>query len=99
MRTVVGVNRFTGGSDRIAIDTLEIDPGVEERQRRRMAKLRAERDAARVETTLGRLRAAAAGGANTVPHILECARAYCTLHEIRAAMEEVFGAYREPVFF
>ena len=99
MRTVVGVNRFTGGSDRIAIDTLEIDPGVEERQRRRMAKLRAERDAARVETTLGRLRAAAAAGANTVPHILECARAYCTLHEIRASMEEVFGAYREPVFF
>jgi methylmalonyl-CoA mutase, N-terminal domain len=34
-----------------------------------------------------------------MPFILDCARAYCTLYEIRAAMEEVFGAYREPVFF
>ena len=36
---------------------------------------------------------------SVVPHILECARAYCTLYEIRAALESVFGAYREPVFF
>jgi methylmalonyl-CoA mutase N-terminal domain/subunit len=34
-----------------------------------------------------------------IPHILEAARAYSTLYEIRAAMEGVFGAYREPVFF
>jgi methylmalonyl-CoA mutase N-terminal domain/subunit len=27
------------------------------------------------------------------------ARAYCTLYEIRAAMEAEFGAYKEPVFF
>ena len=99
LRTVVGVNRFTGGSDRVEIDTLQIDPDVEARQRKRLAGLRAERDGEKAEAALGRLRAAAAGGANTVPHILDCARAYCTLYEIRAAMEEVFGAYREPVFF
>jgi methylmalonyl-CoA mutase N-terminal domain/subunit len=34
-----------------------------------------------------------------MPFILECARRYCTLYEIRAALESVFGAYREPVFF
>ena len=99
MRTVVGVNRFTGGSAGIEIDTLQIDPDVEARQRERLARLREERDGAKAEAALRRLRAAAAGGANTVPYILDCARAYCTLYEIRAAMEEVFGAYREPVFF
>ena len=99
LRTVVGVNRFTGGSDRIEIDTLHIDPGVEARQRERLGRLRAERDGEMAEAALARLREAAAGGDNTVPHILDCARAYCTLYEIRAAMEEVFGAYREPVFF
>jgi len=31
--------------------------------------------------------------------VLDTARAYCTLYEIRAALESVFGAYREPVFF
>ena len=99
LRQVVGVNAFTDGSDEINIDTLQIDPGVEKRQRARMARLRRERDDARVEAALAALRRAARSGKNTVPYILDCARAYCTLYEIRAAMETVFGAYREPVFF
>ena len=45
------------------------------------------------------LRDAARGTENVFPHILDCARAYCTLFEIRRALEDVFGAYREPVFF
>ena len=36
---------------------------------------------------------------NVIPAMLDCARAYCTLFEIRHALEEVYGAYREPVFF
>ncbi len=99
LRRVVGVNAFTGGSEEIEIDTLRIDPDVERRQRARMARLRNERDDARAQASLAALRRAAATGENTVPRILECARSWCTLHEIRAAMETVFGAYREPVFF
>ncbi len=99
LRTVVGVNDFVDGADEVEIDTLQIDPDVEKRQRRRMARLREERDGERVARTLASLKAAAAGDQNLVPHILECAHAYCTLYEIRAAMEHVFGAYREPVFF
>jgi methylmalonyl-CoA mutase N-terminal domain/subunit len=45
------------------------------------------------------LRAAARTEANLIPFILDAARADATLYEIRAAMEETFGAYREPVFF
>lgn len=99
LRTVVGVNDFTDGSGKVEIETLQIAPDVERRQRRRMARLRAERDAERAELGLARLRTAAAGEENLVPLILECAHANCTLYEIRAAMEDVFGAYREPVFF
>ena len=99
LRTVVGVNDFVDGADEVEIDTLQIDPDVEKRQRRRMARLREERDGERVARTLASLKAAAAGDENLVPRILECAHAYCTLYEIRAAMEHVFGAYREPVFF
>ena len=61
--------------------------------------MRATRDNALVHAAARR---AARGGArheNVVPYILDCARAYCTLYEIRAALEDVFGAYREPVFF
>jgi methylmalonyl-CoA mutase, N-terminal domain len=98
-RTIVGVNQFTDGSEEVAIDTLRIDPDVEERQRERMARLREERDDEAVNQTLSALTEAARTGQNLVPRILDCARAYCTLYEIRHAMEEVFGAYKEPVFF
>jgi methylmalonyl-CoA mutase N-terminal domain/subunit len=98
-RVVVGVNDFTEGSGDIEIDMLRIDPSVEERQRRRMAELRARRDDGEVARSLSALTEACRGHENLVPRILDCARAYCTLHEIRHAMEEVFGSYKEPVFF
>ncbi|MDT8339972.1 MAG: methylmalonyl-CoA mutase family protein [Longimicrobiales bacterium] len=98
-RVVVGVNEFAEGSGDIEIDTLRIDPTVEARQRERMARLRERREETRVRTALAALTRAAEEGENVVPFILECARAYCTLYEIREAMEQVFGAYREPVFF
>ncbi len=98
-RKVVGVNDFTEGSESIEIDTLRISPEIEEKQRARLARLRAERDEARVGDALAALRAAAETGDNLVDPILDCARAWCTLYEIREAMERVFGSYKEPVFF
>ena len=98
-RLVVGMNEFTEGSEDIEIDTLKIDASVEERQRRRMAELRALRDDDRVQETLQTLEAVCRDGGNVVPAILDCARADCTLYEIRHAMEVVFGNYKEPVFF
>ena len=43
--------------------------------------------------------AAARDDVNLVPAMLDAARAYATLYEIRAALESVYGSYREPVFF
>ena len=64
-----------------------------------MAALRARRDAQEVARTLSALTEACGSEGNIVPLILDCARAYCTLFEIRHAMEAVFGSYKEPVFF
>jgi methylmalonyl-CoA mutase N-terminal domain/subunit len=52
-----------------------------------------------VRRTLAALTQACRTDENVVPKILDCARAYCTLYEIRHAMEQVFGSYKEPVFF
>ena len=98
-RVVVGVNHFMEGSEKIEIDRLKIDESVERLQVARVAELRASRDSARVDQTLAALRQASSGAQNLVPAILDCARASCTLYEIRHAMEEVFGSYKEPVFF
>jgi len=93
------VNEFVTDEPELSIPTLKVGADAEREQRARMAKMRAERDQAACTQALDRLRQAARGTENVFPHILECARRYCTLYEIRAAMEDVFGAYREPVFF
>jgi methylmalonyl-CoA mutase N-terminal domain/subunit len=97
-KLVVGVNEFVTDEPELTIPILKIGD-TEAHQKERMAKLRAERDNVLVQQRLNELREAAKGSANLIPFILNAARAYCTLYEIRAAMEDVFGAYREPVFF
>jgi len=98
-RVIVGVNDFVTDEPELKIELLKIAEATERDQRQRMAKMRAERDSDLVEKRLTALREAAKTSQNLMPFILDCARAYCTLYEIRAAMEAVFGAYREPVFF
>ncbi|MCC7052274.1 MAG: methylmalonyl-CoA mutase [Gemmatimonadaceae bacterium] len=98
-RLVVGVNAFANDDEEITIPLLKVGMDAEREQRARMAAMRAGRDNDAVARHLEALRAGARGSANLVPLILDCARSYGTLYEIRAALEDVFGAYREPVFF
>ncbi|HWH51763.1 MAG TPA: methylmalonyl-CoA mutase family protein [Gemmatimonadaceae bacterium] len=98
-RAIVGVNEFVTDEPELSIPILKVGADAEQSQRERMAQMRAARDGAACDAALERLRAASAGTENVFPYILDCARRYCTLYEIRAAMESVFGAYREPVFF
>jgi methylmalonyl-CoA mutase N-terminal domain/subunit len=98
-RTIVGVNDFEEGNEDSDIDILKITDAPEQQQRQRLADLRARRDQQRVDATLDRLRDAARNGKSVIEPMLDCVRAYATLYEIRHAMEDVFGAYREPIFF
>lgn len=98
-RVIVGVNEFVTDGPALEIELLKIAEATEREQGQRMAKMRSTRDGALVEKRLSALREAAGTSRNLMPYILDCARTYCTLYEIRAAMETVFGAYREPVFF
>jgi methylmalonyl-CoA mutase N-terminal domain/subunit len=97
-RVIVGVNEFVTDEPELTIPLLKIGD-TDQEQRERLSELRKTRDSALVAKRLDELRQAARANENMMPHILDAARAYCTLYEIRAAMEEVFGAYREPVFF
>jgi methylmalonyl-CoA mutase N-terminal domain/subunit len=98
-RLVVGVNEFVTEEPELTIPVLRVADTVDRDQRERLAKLRSTRDDGLVRQRLGALRDAARTNANLIPYILDAARAYATLYEIRHAMEETFGAYREPVFF
>ena len=95
---IVGVNEFVSDDDH-PVEILKVSNDAEADQRRRLTRLRAERDNELAERRLDALRQAAESDHNVIGPMLDCARAYCTLYEIRHALERVWGAYREPVFF
>jgi methylmalonyl-CoA mutase, N-terminal domain len=97
-RTLVGVNDFVEEAE-APVEILKVGDAAEETQRARLARVRVTRDARRVEGRLAELGRAAAEDRNIIPAMLDCARAYCTLYEIRHVLEEIYGSYREPVFF
>ncbi|PKL93841.1 MAG: methylmalonyl-CoA mutase, partial [Gemmatimonadetes bacterium HGW-Gemmatimonadetes-1] len=97
-RTVVGVNAYVE-DDSDPIEILKVTAEAERSQRERMARLRARRDQQLVDSRLAALADAARAGHNVIPAMLDAARAYCTLFEIRQVLEEIWGSYREPVFF
>ena len=97
-KTVVGVNRFVEDEEP-PVEILKVGDEAERTQRARLARLRESRDGAPVAERLAALRSAAADDRNIIPAMLDCARAYCTLYEIRHVLEEIYGNYREPVFF
>jgi methylmalonyl-CoA mutase N-terminal domain/subunit len=97
-RTIVGVNNFVEEAE-APVEILKVGDQAERTQRERMARLRAQRDGSLVGQRLEALREAATEDRNIIPAMLDCARAYCTLYEIRHVLEEIYGSYREPVFF
>src|SRR5207244_5836019 len=97
-RIPVGVNDHLSADDH-PVEILKVSGDAEEGQRRRLARLRAERDNALVAERLDALSRAARADENVIGPMLDCARVYCTLYEIRHALETVYGAYRDPVFF
>ena len=94
-RIVVGVNKFVS-PEKIAFEIHEADPKVVEEMKRRLERLRRERDNDAVQRCLKNVRQAAQGTDNLVPFVLEAVKSYATIGEICNTLKEVFGEY-EPV--
>ncbi|MBJ7343079.1 MAG: methylmalonyl-CoA mutase, partial [Solirubrobacteraceae bacterium] len=98
-RVVVGVNAYTeGDEEQTALH--RSDPAMERGQVDRLNAVRAGRDSAAVESSLVKLREAAAQeGANLMPLLIDCTRTDASEGEIVQALQDVFGRYTEsPVF-
>jgi methylmalonyl-CoA mutase, N-terminal domain len=89
---VVGMNEYAGG-ETAPMETMRVDPAVEQRQKDRLFAVRARRDAGRAAELLGRLDGAARGTENLMPIILECVEHDLTLGEICGALRTVWGEY------
>ncbi len=98
-RTIVGINRFGDPAEVERIPTLKIEESVTRHQIERVRKVRAERDAARVEAALRVVAESCAAGINLMPPVIEAVKAYATLGEVCDVFRERFGTYREAGAF
>ena len=96
-QVIVGVNDFTVEEDHHD-ELLKVDLALEERQKERVAGVRAERNQAAAQTALDRVGQVARDGGNLMPAIIDAVRAYVTLGEISDALRNEFGEYRPPTF-
>ena len=99
-KIIVGVNDYQMETDDLGEpNILQIDESVARLQEERLARLRANRDDAAAERALDALkRGAADPEVNTMPLLIDCAHADCTLGEMCDALRPIFGEYQEPDF-
>ncbi|HET8797275.1 MAG TPA: methylmalonyl-CoA mutase family protein, partial [Thermoanaerobaculia bacterium] len=98
-KVVVGVNAFQMEKED-PYDILYIDESVTSEQIENLNRIRATRDAQKVQDALQALRNAAADEtANTMPFIIDAVKVYATVGEISDALRDVFGTYQEPALF
>ena len=103
-KIVVGANEFAIQEE--SPEILYIDESVRRAQTEKLKKLRQRRSNDDVRRCLDALKKAAAqepvvkkdgtiSDANTMPFIVDCVRAYCTVGEICDALRDVYGTYEE----
>jgi methylmalonyl-CoA mutase N-terminal domain/subunit len=93
---VVGVNDYVMPEER-AVELMPIDQRATEAQLEKLSTLKGRRDQDQVTAALDRLREAARGPTNLMPHVLEAVECGTTIGEMSDAFREVFGEYREKV--
>jgi methylmalonyl-CoA mutase, N-terminal domain len=97
-RVVVGVNSYTE-SDDAQTALHRVDPALEQKQVDRVRAAKAGRDREALQGELADIKAAALSGRNLMPLLIDAARLHASEGEIVAALQEVWGDYREqPVF-
>ena len=97
-RIIVGVNRYNTEEPPVE-GLMRVDEETARQQIARLERLRRERDNAAAQAALTRLSDATRSDANTVPAILECVEAYCTLGEMSGVLREAFGEQEELAAF
>jgi methylmalonyl-CoA mutase N-terminal domain/subunit len=90
---------FTSDEGAADLATYELDPGGRDRQLKRLAQVKHDRDQVTVQATLTKLKAAAEGTENLMGPLIDCANAYCTVGEMVATLKDVWGEFQQPVVF
>ncbi len=97
-RPRVGVNVHVDPNEDAAAmpELFSLDPSIAERQVARMAERVAARDGSACAAASAAVEAAARGGDNVMPPLIDAVRAGATLGELSDVFRAVFGEFREP---
>ena len=96
-RIVVGVNAYEN-LETLDIPILKIDPALEKKQKRELARLKQSRSRRTVQQALDEIRSAAEKERNLMGPLIQAAHRSVTIGEMIRALKEVFGVYR-PKFY
>ena len=98
-RVIVGVNDFMS-EEEVPMKLHQIDPAIEKKLVEQLKKIKQDRNQAKVNEALNKLRSAAEKeNMNLMPFIVEAVKEYASLGEICGTLREVFGEYKPPSIF
>jgi methylmalonyl-CoA mutase N-terminal domain/subunit len=97
-KIMVGVNRYVT-DEVLPIETLKVDPVLEETQIEKLNRVKEKRNQKRVKESLGRLEEAASHNKNVMPFLIDAVKEQATLQECCDVFRKVFGTYRDPGIF
>lgn len=92
-KIIVGVNKFQV-KEEDSIPVLKIDDNIRQVQTEKLARLKQERDPAKVDQCLQELNDRAVTGDNLMPAVVDAVENKCTLGEIADTLREIFGEYK-----
>jgi methylmalonyl-CoA mutase N-terminal domain/subunit len=97
-RIIVGVNGYQIEEETVALEQLTVDPAIGDRQRARLAALRAKRDGERASAALARIgQASRDEDMPLMPLFIAAVEADCTLGEICGVLRKEWGEYQPQV--
>jgi methylmalonyl-CoA mutase, N-terminal domain len=91
--TIVGVTRWAGEEREEPVELHHLDAESEQRQCRRTAALREDRDGDAVERALARVAEAAGSDRNLLPPMREALRSYATVGEVCGVLRRCWGTF------
>lgn len=95
----VGVNKFNDPEEETEEnDFFELEAGVEDRQKAKLAQVKAERDNSKLESAMNALAGAIESRENLMPFIIEAVKSYATVGEISGLMREAWGEFKAPIY-
>ncbi len=95
----VGVNMYTKEEEAKEVEFHNYDPKTAETQIEKLKKIKAGRNNEQVRSCLTKVKNDAIENKNLMPSIIEAVKEYCTVGEIISALKEVYGEFKEPIFF